>query len=339
MADHDHSYKQLFSNSELVRDLLQGFVLEDWVKELDLDSLERVNGSYISDDLREREDDIIWRVRLGKSWVYIYLLIEFQSTVDRYMSLRLLTYLGLLYQDLQKSGSLQPDGMLPPVLPLVLYNGRTRWNAATNISDLIQKVAGGLAKYRPDFHYLLLEENRYADDNLPLNNLVSAVFRLEKSRYPEDIRAVVSSLVGWLKSPEQATIRRAFTVWINRVLLPVRLPGQDVPQVHDLLEVETMLAERVKEWTREWKEEGLQQGIQEGLQEGMQQGMQQGIQQGIHKGVHRGTRQVLRHQLTKKFGQLSPELESRLEQADHEQLLRWSECILTADSPGDIFGH
>ncbi len=323
MADHDHSYKQLFSNPELVRDLLQGFVIEDWVKELDLDTLERVNGSYVSDDLREREDDIIWRVRLGDSWVYVYLLIEFQSTVDHYMALRLLTYLGLLYQDLQKSGSLLPDGKLPPVLPLVLYNGQKKWNAATSIAELIQEVSGGLAKYRPDFQYLLLEENDYPNENLPTRNLVSAVFQLEKSRYPEDIREVVTSLIQWLKSPEQATIRRAFTVWINRVLLPVRLPGQKVPHVNNLLEVETMLAERVKEWTKEWKEEGLEQG------------MQQGMQQGMHKGISH----ILYHQLTEKFGTLSPEVEDKLNQADNEQLLQWSKRILAANSLGDVFGH
>jgi predicted transposase/invertase (TIGR01784 family) len=323
MADHDHSYKQLFSNPELVRDLLQGFVLEDWVHDLDIATLERVNSSYISDDLREREDDIIWRVKLGSSWIYVYLLIEFQSTVDRYMALRLLTYLGLLYQDLVKSKSLPTDGKLPPVLPLVLYNGDKKWNAAISISGLIQDVAGDLAKYRPDFQYLLLEENRYSLDNLPTRNLVSAVFQLEKSQSPEDIRAVVSFLIQWVKSPEQASIRRAFTVWINRVLLPVRMPGQEVPHVNDLLEVENMLAERVKEWTREWTEEGLQKGLQKGLQRGKQEGFSE----------------MLHGQLTKKFGPLSAEIENKLNNADHEQLLLWSERILTANSLGDVFGH
>ena len=173
----------------------------------------------------------------------------------------------------------------------------------------------GLTRYRPDFEYLLLAENSYNLDNLPVHNLVSAVFRLEKSQDPEDIRAVVSSLVQWLKSPELASIRRAFTVWINRVLLPVRLPGQEVPHVNDLLEVENMLAERVKEWTREWKEEGMQKGMQ------------------------KGTSQVLYRQLTAKFGSVSSDIEDKLNTADHEQLLLWSERILTANSPGDIFGH
>ncbi len=149
MADHDHSYKHLFSHPELVRDLLLGFIKEKWVEKLDLNTLEKVNGNYISDDLREREDDIIWRVRLGESWIYVYLLIEFQSTDERYMALRLLTYVGLLYQDLQKSRQLLPNGKLPPVLPVVLYNGSKKWKAPLTIKKLIQNVGGGLVSVCP----------------------------------------------------------------------------------------------------------------------------------------------------------------------------------------------
>ncbi len=54
----------------------------------------------------------------------LYLLLEFQSTVDRLMAVRLLTYVGLLYQDLAAAGEIPPGGPLPPVLPIVLYNGQ-----------------------------------------------------------------------------------------------------------------------------------------------------------------------------------------------------------------------
>ena len=46
----------MFSFPEMVWDLLTGFVKEDWVADLGLDTLERANGSYIADDLLERED-------------------------------------------------------------------------------------------------------------------------------------------------------------------------------------------------------------------------------------------------------------------------------------------
>ena len=120
---HDSSYKFLFSNPEFVRDLVLGFIPDDWLHTLNYETLEKVPGSYITDDFKQREDDIVWRVKVGGEWVYLYLLIEFQSSVDKYMALRMMVYVGLLYQDLIKRGEVLDDGRLPPILPIVLYNG------------------------------------------------------------------------------------------------------------------------------------------------------------------------------------------------------------------------
>ncbi len=317
MVDHDHSYKQLFSHAELVRDLLIGFVQEDWIDDLDLSTLEKTNSSYVSDDLREREDDTIWRVRCRDEWIYVYILIEFQSTVDRFMAVRLMTYIGLLYQDLIRTGSLLDNGKLPPVLPLVLYNGKQSWNGATSVEDLIQQVPGGLSKYRPTLTYLLLDESRHQLQGVPADNLVAAIFRLEQSHEPADVRGVVQQLIEWLKAPEQTSLRRSFAVWMRRVLLPVRLPGQSLPEIKDLMEVNAMLAERVKEWTYEWKQEGIEEGMQKGMQ--------------------KGEAGILLRQMHLKFGKLEAEVLAKVESADPDQLLVWSEHILSAKTVEEIF--
>ena len=221
MKDHDHSYKLLFSHPEMIEDLLRGYVKEDWVKRVDFGTLEKVSGSYVSDDLREREDDTIWRVRFADEWLYVYVLLEFQSAVDRFMALRVMTYLGLLYQDLVRTNGLSATGKLPPVLPVVLYNGESRWNAATDVGELVESIPGGLAKYRPSLKYLLLDEGLlHGEDHGVSRNLVSALFKLEKSRSKDDILVVVESLIDWLGEPEQSNLRRAFTVWFRRVLQP-----------------------------------------------------------------------------------------------------------------------
>jgi hypothetical protein len=80
---HDTGYKLLFSTPELVRDLILGFVPDEWLHSLDYSTLESVPGSYVSEDFSNRADDIVWRVRVGGEWVYLYLLIEFQSRVDK----------------------------------------------------------------------------------------------------------------------------------------------------------------------------------------------------------------------------------------------------------------
>jgi hypothetical protein len=273
--EYDQSYKLLFSHAELVADLLRGFVREDWVQALDFTSLEKVSGSYVADDLRSREDDVIWRVRWGQDWLYVYLLLEFQATVDRFMAVRILTYVGLLYQDLIRSRQFTAQGYLPPVLPLVLYNGVKRWQAPEEVAELIATVPGGLERYRPHLRYFLLDEGRFTEADLaPLRNLAAALFRLENSRTPGEVQRVLGALIDWLKAPEQGHLRRVFTVWLKRVFLPGRAPGVVFDGLQDLHEVEAMLAERVKEWTEEWKRQGLQEGIQQGLQQGLQQGMQ-----------------------------------------------------------------
>lgn len=56
------------------------------------------------------------------------------------MALRLLTYVGMLYQDLVRTKQLTGSGRLPPVLPIVLYNGVRAWTASQEIAELIEPV-------------------------------------------------------------------------------------------------------------------------------------------------------------------------------------------------------
>ncbi len=311
---HDESYKLLFSHPEMVADLLRGYVDEDWVGRIDFSTLERLSGSYITDDLREREDDVVWRVRLGGDWLYVYLLLEFQSTVDRWMALRLLVYVGLLYQDLIRNGTLTAADALPPVVPIVLYNGIPRWSAATDLRVLMQPAPASLARYAPQMRYLLIDEGRLAEHpQAEARNLVSALIRLENSREPENVRQVVGDLIRWLKAPGQDSLRRAFIVWVHRVLLPARLPGVELSPVNDLLELDTMLAERVKEWTREWENKGLQKGRQE------------------------GEALLLRRLLARRFGELPAWVDTRLGAASSDELEHWADRVLEAPTLEDVF--
>jgi hypothetical protein len=216
--EHDSSYKFLFSQPELVRDLVLGFIPDDWLHSLDYDTLEKVPGSYITEDLRHRSDDIVWRVRVGGEWVYLYLLIEFQSSVDPYMALRIMVYVGLLYQDLVKRGEALVDGRLPPVLPIVLYNGKRSWTAAHDISELIPPVPGLVAEYKPKLKYLLIDENAYSENELAsLKNLVAAVFRLERPETPANVNDLVNLLSDWLA--DRPDLRRMFALWIRATLM------------------------------------------------------------------------------------------------------------------------
>jgi predicted transposase YdaD len=95
-ANHDSYYKLLFSHPELIHDLLVEFVPVVRSDTLNLNTLQRVNGSYTSEAGDARYEDMVWKVRLADSWLYVYLLLEFQSRSDEWMALRMHVYVSLL---------------------------------------------------------------------------------------------------------------------------------------------------------------------------------------------------------------------------------------------------
>jgi hypothetical protein len=182
-ADHDTGYKQLFAYPELMRDLLRGFVPYSWAKDLKLSAFERINASYVGENGEHRHDDMVWRLRVGGECVYVYLVLEFQSSSDRWMALRMQVYVGLLYQDLIRQRKLNRRGKLPPVLPIVLYSGKRPWNASHSLSGLRLAQPEGLAEFQSELKYLLIDQSkvRTALDDTE-RNVVAALFALEQSR-------------------------------------------------------------------------------------------------------------------------------------------------------------
>jgi len=318
MTEHDAGYKRLFSNKQMVADLIRGFVKEPWVEELDMDTLERISGSFVSDDFKKRENDLIWRVKFEDRWLYVYLLIEFQSSVDRFMALRLMVYVGLLYQHLLREKQVPGDHLLPPVLPLVLYNGAQPWSAPRDMADLIVSGPDELRRYRPQMRYLLLEEQSLEPVALAgMENLVAIVFRLEQCGTKEEIEQVFEALAEWAAKQEYGQVVKMIAEWLTQIVLPQRLPDDAIPRVNELREYGAMLKETVKEWERIAREEGLQEGIEQGIE--------------------RGETKILLLQLQRKFGTLSEEIQQRIGRADSKQLLAWGERILTAERIDELF--
>jgi len=242
----------------------------------------------------------------------------------------MLNYLRLLYLDLVKRRELTESGKLPSVLPLVLYNGEQRWSAPRQVSELIETVPGGLIAYRPSLEYLLIDEGEYSEEELAsLRNLAAVLFRLERSRELPKVRDLVDALAPRLQGSGEEPLRRAFGQWLHEVLLPGRFPGVKIPEAASLEDAQTMLRQRVLEWTREWKEAGLQEGLEKGLQEGRVKGLDQGRRE--------GRREVLLRLLEHKFGAIDPVSRRRIEGADDRQLLAWVENLLTAETLEDVF--
>ena len=105
----DRSAKWLLENTENLRGLLQ-IIAGDIVEHFDFDRVEIKNTTFIADDLRQQESDLVYLLPFrdpGKTSdanpnsateVMIYILVEHQSKVDRTMGYRLLSYMGRIWE-------------------------------------------------------------------------------------------------------------------------------------------------------------------------------------------------------------------------------------------------
>jgi hypothetical protein len=246
--------------------------------------------------------------------------MEFQSSVDKYMALRMMVYIGLLYQDLIKRGEVLEDGRLPPILPIVLYNGSQKWTAVTNISELIPVVPGLVSQFSPSLRYLLIDENNYTDSELAsLHNLVAAVFRLEHASSPSAVSELTNLLADWLS--DRPDLRRMFALWIRATLMRKQEYGIVMPQVDDLQEIRVMLADKVEEWAKAYIAEGKQEGRQEGRQEGLKQGEVLALQR----------------LLAKRFGVIPADTIALIANAPVADIERWLDRVIDAKQLSDVF--
>ena len=323
---HDAAYKDLFSHPRMVEDLLRGFAAPEWSDALDFSTLEKLPAEYVSDDLRRRHGDLVWRLRFREEiWLYLLVMLEFQSTADPYMAMRILVYTGLLYQDLIRRGAFGDDGRLPPVLPVVLYNGRPRWSAPVEVADLIAPVGEALARFQPSQRCFLLDERRCGEDDLPRRNLVSALVALENSRSAEELPALLAALSDWVRGPGEDELRRAFVEWVRRVLPRGRFAGAALPGVRDLEGGGAMLAESAKEWTEQWLREGREQGLEQGREQGLERGRAE-------------ERALLRRLAARKFdAETAERLSGLLERlTDPERLAEVGDSIIECGTGADL---
>lgn len=156
---------------------MQTFVNQDWVRDIDFDNTEALDKSFISENYKNTEGDLIVKTKLNNHDFYIYILLEFQSSVDKYMSLRMLNYITNFYMDLLNNNKELNE--LPPVFPMMLYNGDDKWTAPVNISELI-KENDLLGEYALNFKYFKIAENEFSLESLlKIKNIVSTLFLAE----------------------------------------------------------------------------------------------------------------------------------------------------------------
>jgi hypothetical protein len=214
---HESEYRLLFSQPRMVRDLLRGFLHEEWIGWLDPGTLEPRPIPAAEATLDPVAEPLLWRLRWHGGSAAVYLLLRPLVAEDRFAAVRLWADRGAFYRHLLHRREVHRRRPLPVLLPVVLYGGGSPWSAPRDAFELFQPIPGSLQRHLPRVPYLVFDA---AHDPLPPaagdDNLVALLCRLERSRSPQATSSLLDQLDSILDAAGDEPLRRAWHGFICR---------------------------------------------------------------------------------------------------------------------------
>jgi hypothetical protein len=198
---------------------------------------------------------------------------------------------------------------------MVLYHGERSWRAPLCFHDLVEPLPRALAPYVPQFTYALHDISARTDAEIKGEVLTRLVLLAMRWIFSDEAIDRLRDLLGLIEQVQD----RETALEILESLLRYYVQGTQRVDEGDLraLLQQTSTGDPI---------------MQTFIDRYIEQGRLQGLQQGIEQGRHQGEAAVLLRQIERKFGPPMESVRQRVEDADTETLLRWSERILTADS-------
>jgi predicted transposase YdaD len=276
---HDKLFKSSFGERDTAEAFFRRHFPPAIVALIDWSILKLESGSFVDDELRASESDLLYRVALratGKestaTEAYVYLLFEHQRREDRWIALRLLTYQTRIWQ---KHRAAHPMSLaLPPILPMVLAQNNQAWSIAPRfhaLFDLRSETGdfGGspLSRYVPEFTFGLIQLATLPFKEIAGTALGTITLRVLKA---ERTGELMSELV-W----DEDLLLELSPSHLERILRYIVGVGEfDKTTIEQKLS--TLKASAIKENAMTIAEQYLQQGRQEGQQEGRKEGQEIG---------------------------------------------------------------
>jgi hypothetical protein len=252
----------------------------------------------VDPELRETESDLLFtaRLRTGGS-LLLYVLLEHQSSVDRWMALRMLRY---VVRQVERWRQEHPESaVLPLIIPLVMYHGpEGAWTAPRRVEDLFDLPEEGREVWRalvPRFEYLLddltaeREEALRARPGPPLARLAWLVLRYGRTeelaqRLPEWV-ALFAQVQAGPEGAEHLVVLIRYLLWVGDKAVH-EAARQVLHSVVDEQRTEGLMG-TYRSYAEELIEQGLQQGLARGREEGREEGRQEGLTRGRAESVLR----------------------------------------------------
>ena len=280
----DRSAKWLLSNRENLRGLLQ-IIGKDLVESLDFSRMQHVNTTFIADNLREQESDLVFLLPFrdtDETEVMIYILIEHQSTVDPVMGFRMLSYMYHIWDQQRQQwvaeGVPKSQWQFRPIIPVVFYTGPSEWRPVISM-EAVMDVPQALRRFVPSFETLFLGIQGEPDANLlqtesPFGWLLTVLKRADTPD-PSVFVSVLETLgdhLGGLTESERAAWAQA-VYYLHLLVFYKRSVGERA-------DLDRVVAEHQRTLNLSQEEVTLMQTMAEHY---LQQGREEGIEQGARR--------------------------------------------------------
>ena len=248
---------------------MRSLVNEKLAQKLEPQNIQMVNKSMITEKGRVYESDLLYKVSIEPEHeAYFYILMEFQSSPDKWMALRrlrvlrMLNYIVQFYQSLEKKEKLLAANAWPAVFPVLLYNGEREWNAKTEIAQCIENKWIP-EKYIPKMSCYLIDINKIY--NQKMDALVASVVYAEQHIEDNKKENYLKKLGNLAQKIIPSELKEAFANWFT-LISNGTMPKENIERIkHSLKEKKgnmlATLGERIYN-------EGIEKGREEGIEKG-----------------------------------------------------------------------
>lgn len=194
----DSGGKIVFENPTLCSQLLSNYSGIDLLKNVKPEDIEDVTERFIPMFTEQRDADVVKKVHLSNEDVFVT-LIEHKSSVDYNVAMQILGYMIFIWEDYGKQmEAIHPgithtkDFKYPPVLPIVYYEGDSKWNVENTLKPRIA-LNSAFSDFIPDFKYHLISLDSFDRDEL-INRNDGMSFVMLINRITNDIQNLVDQL-------------------------------------------------------------------------------------------------------------------------------------------------